>query len=674
MQKGASGDFTWPRFPMVGIVGGLGAMGRLFHRFFRSRGCEVLISDRATSPANEEVVTRADVVLFSLPLQNAEEIIRPLVSLTRPGQLLVDICSLKVDVMKTMEASPASVVGLHPMFGPYVSTVSGQTMIVCPGKRVARDAWEWLTRTLESEGLKLHVCTPEEHDRMMTVIQLLPHLTTVVLGHTLRRLRVDVAESLNYTSPIYRLEVDLIGRIFAQDPALYGAIGMDNPFKAEALEALQDAFLQTVDQMKRSDREAFARTFRDTADFFGDFCRQALEETNRLLDWHNGRKNSNPGRLGCRIVFPEGIEEAGLAAHSEDASTSRVWIESQSFSRLKELLHRHFARFEPVAVVDAALQEHLGTELESLGREVPTIFWEAKESEKRLASVERLAEDMVRQGAHRGSILVAVGGGVTGDVVGFLAAVYMRGIPVIQVPTTLLAQVDSCLGGKTGVDLPSGKNLVGSFHHPAGVLVDPFVCRSLPEAEWQNGMAEVIKYGLLDSEDLFGNLEDLVSRAPSRRAAYPLPDSVTERIVRRCLAIKARIVMEDERDFGLRQLLNLGHTGGHAIEVLSDYSVPHGQAVALGMRVAVRLGTLLGKTEPSLEHRLVSVLEGFGLPIRSPLEAPPAALVQALMKDKKKDARGPVWIIPKAPGEVERVRDIPQELVVKAFEVVAGKA
>ncbi|MEJ5347690.1 MAG: prephenate dehydrogenase/arogenate dehydrogenase family protein [Desulfosoma sp.] len=284
-------DFKgWPKLPHIGIIGGLGAMGRLFHRFFTNLGASVSISDVGTDLSNEDVIARSHVVLVSVPLHKASNILSNLAPHFQEGQLVLDICSLKVPPKKAMQGCSAWYVGLHPMYGPYVSDFVGQTMIVCPD-RVTREPWNWLMGVLEHAGLKIHVCSAEDHDRMMTVIQLIPHMTTVVLGHCLREMGIDPVESLRFTSPIYRLELDLIGRLFAQDPALYAAIAMENPYKNEALNVLRQVFFETMDDVENDRWHAFLQAFEQTRAHFGEFCAQALHETNRLLTWHHNANN-----------------------------------------------------------------------------------------------------------------------------------------------------------------------------------------------------------------------------------------------------------------------------------------------------------------------------------------------------------------------------------------------
>ncbi|WP_448384386.1 3-dehydroquinate synthase [Desulfosoma sp.] len=712
-------DFRrWKDKPRIGIIGGQGAMGRLFHRFFEAHGFPVAVSDVATALTNEDIIDRSDVVLVSVPLHKAFAILESLAPRFRSGQLVADICSLKVPPLKAMEGSAAWYVGLHPMYGPYVKDFVGQTMIVCPG-RVADAPREWLMDLLRRAGLKIHVCSAEEHDRMMTVIQLIPHVTTVVLGHCLRDLGIDAAESQRYTSPIYRLELDLIGRLFAQDPALYAAIAMENPYKNEALGVLRRVFFETAEAVEHGRWDEFLTAFEKTRSHFGNFCLQALEETNRLLTWHHNANNhgqylSNAGcensrgaaahrgdgaphararsghadeslsgtvEAGGVAARPSGavsFEGAGVPLHEASSCGAPnpfpVTVEPHGARSLASWVQKHVPDRRPYVFVDRTVASLWGDTLNRRELFDAWIEWDAREDKKRLATVEELARGALQRGADRGSVFVAVGGGITGDVIGFLASIFMRGVPVVQVPTTLLAQVDSCLGGKTGVDLAEGKNLIGTFHHPQAVLVDPAFLETLPDTEWQNGMAEVIKYALLDDGGLMETLEAHADACGPKGVSYPLPLSLTRHLVSHSLALKARYVAADEKDFGLRQLLNLGHTTGHGLEALSGYALPHGHAVALGMRVAVRLGILLGLTDADLAARLDRLLRAYHLPLTTPLSDDAEALLRHIRHDKKKGASGLVWIVPRQIGRVERRSAVPEPIIRQAFQVLHEEA
>lgn len=220
----------------------------------------------------------------------------------------------------------------------------------------------------------------------------------------------------------------------------------------------------------------------------------------------------------------------------------------------------------------------------------------------------------------RSDLIVALGGGVIGDLTGFAAATYLRGIPLIQIPTTLLAQVDSSVGGKTAIDTPFGKNLVGAFYQPSAVIIDPSVLRTLPRSTMNDGMAEVIKNGCIKDAMMFDSIETGLLNL--------------EFIIERCVRIKTSVVANDERDKGERMLLNFGHTVGHAIEKVTGYSrYTHGQAVAMGMMAACRMGEKLGVTKPGTSVRVRSLLEKFSLPVKIDLSAD--EIRHAIRSDKK---------------------------------------
>lgn len=256
----------------------------------------------------------------------------------------------------------------------------------------------------------------------------------------------------------------------------------------------------------------------------------------------------------------------------------------------------------------------------------------------------------------RDDVVVALGGGVIGDLAGFAAATWNRGVGLVQVPTTLLAQVDSAIGGKTGINLSEGKNLVGAFHQPLAVVSDVTTLATLPSRERRAGLGEVAKYGFIADPVVL----DILERRPgSATAGDP---GVMAEIVRRAAVVKARFVAEDERDSGRRALLNYGHTVGHAIESLTSYETyRHGEAVALGMVFAARLGERMGVSQPGLSDRTVSVLDGLGLPTRG-LRLDPAEVWEVMARDKK--ARNGVrFVIATRPGEARLVEEPRRGLV-----------
>jgi 3-dehydroquinate synthase len=251
------------------------------------------------------------------------------------------------------------------------------------------------------------------------------------------------------------------------------------------------------------------------------------------------------------------------------------------------------------------------------------------ESAKNLKTVEAIARALVRAGADRKSVLIAVGGGVVGDVTGFVAASYLRGVALVHVPTTVVAQVDSAVGGKTGVNLPEGKNLVGAFYPPCLVLVDPEVLHTLPSREFRGGLAEVIKYGIIADGRLFAFLEENISRLLARNH-YSL-----EHVIRRSIEIKAHVVSADEREAGLREILNFGHTFAHALESVTRYrKFQHGEAVAWGMMCAALLGHEAVRTPPDHVARMISLIRQIG-PFPKWPAVPPKQLFAAMRSDKK---------------------------------------
>jgi 3-dehydroquinate synthase len=286
------------------------------------------------------------------------------------------------------------------------------------------------------------------------------------------------------------------------------------------------------------------------------------------------------------------------------------------------------------------------------------------ESRKRLAEVEALAQQMIAAGADRSSVVIAFGGGIVNDVAGFLAAVFMRGIPVIQAPTTLLAQVDAAVGGKTGVNLTSGKNLVGSFHQPLVVLIDPDVLATLPEREYRAGLYEIIKCGIIRDPELFGVLDGC---SASVLAKTP---EIVDRIISDAVRIKAEVVSADEREGDLRRILNFGHTVGHALEAETQYTrFLHGEAVAFGMRAATALAELTGDLSSADRAVIERVIAKYGgIPATNGITA--AALFSHLSADKK-TVQGKIhFVLPVRIGEVRIVSGVDDRLVLQAIETV----
>jgi len=296
--------------------------------------------------------------------------------------------------------------------------------------------------------------------------------------------------------------------------------------------------------------------------------------------------------------------------------------------------------------------------LEKAGLSVSTFEVPDGERYKRLSWIARMYDHMVGERFDRGCFLVALGGGVIGDMAGFAAATYLRGVPFVQVPTTVVAQVDSSVGGKTGVNHPSGKNLIGAFHQPRLVHVDLEVLGTLPRRELLAGVAEVVKYGVIADPAFFAYLESHVE------PILALNGTALARVVKRCCEIKADVVAVDERETtGRRAILNYGHTVGHALEAVTRYrSYRHGEAVAIGMVAAARMAVALGRLKADAAAAVEGLLMRFGLPTALPRKVSRAALLDAMGLDKKSKAGNIRMILPDRIGRVDLVSLSPREV------------
>ncbi|MGH9601970.1 MAG: 3-dehydroquinate synthase [Terriglobales bacterium] len=287
------------------------------------------------------------------------------------------------------------------------------------------------------------------------------------------------------------------------------------------------------------------------------------------------------------------------------------------------------------------------------------------EESKHLTTVEGLARLLVLHGADRNSVVMAFGGGVAGDVAGFLASIYMRGVDFVQVPTTLLAQVDAAIGGKTGVNLPAGKNLVGTFHQPRAVFVDPAVLRTLPEREFRAGLYEVLKCGVIRNPKIFAFLEK------ERRRIRRHDPRALSWLIAECIRVKAAVVAADEREHGQRRILNFGHTIGHAIEAETGYRrFLHGEAVAWGMAAATLIAERLGKLRSTDAQRILAAVLAIG-PLPA-IEVGAAAIQRRIATDKKTRDGVTHFVLPRRIGKVDVVPDVPLRVVREAFERVIG--
>ncbi len=315
--------------------------------------------------------------------------------------------------------------------------------------------------------------------------------------------------------------------------------------------------------------------------------------------------------------MPEILAKTSIGSYEITIANSSL---SKIGKRAKSLVRGTKAFIVTDSNVAALYLAKVTKSLEESGFKVESVVIEPGESSKNAENLFMLYGKFNQAGITRSDLIVALGGGVIGDLTGFAAATYLRGVPLIQVPTTLLAQVDSSVGGKTAIDLPFGKNLVGSFYHPLSVIMDPSVLATLPRTVMNEGMAEVIKYGCIRDVHLFEQIE-------SNKMDL-------EWILERCIHIKTAVVAKDERDTGERMLLNFGHTVGHAIEKVTDYKVySHGQAVSFGMVIACKIGEKLGVTKQGTTKRVEACIEKFGLPLK--FDLPVEEIINAIRSDKK---------------------------------------
>ena len=338
--------------------------------------------------------------------------------------------------------------------------------------------------------------------------------------------------------------------------------------------------------------------------------------------------------------------ESGLLGKAGEALRSLLLANSRLFVVTVPPVRRKWAK-------------KLTSSLRAAGFEADVIEMPEGERFKRLATVEELAEKLVRLDADRNAVILAFGGGVAGDVAGFLASLYMRGIDVVQVPTTVLAQVDAAIGGKTGVNLKAGKNLVGTFHQPRMVLIDPDVLATLPDREYRAGLYEVLKCGVIGSAGLFREFEE------NREAIVKRDPATVERLITESVRLKAHVVSVDEKENGLRRVLNFGHTIGHALEAETGYrTLLHGEAVGWGMVAAAWIAGEVGKLDQDSARRIREVTLSLGkLP---KLDVRGRSIVRRLQADKKTRNGRVHFVLPTEIGKVEIVDDVPEKVVLAA--------
>jgi 3-dehydroquinate synthase len=351
-----------------------------------------------------------------------------------------------------------------------------------------------------------------------------------------------------------------------------------------------------------------------------------------------------------------GVETAG--------GSYDVVIDRGALGRVRDYIEPLTASRRLFVVADDRAWKHQGARFEkgAEGLDCTILQLESGEENKRLRQIEALADRMYAAGADRSACVVALGGGVAGDIAGFLAASYMRGVDVIQIPTTLLAQVDASVGGKTGVNLAAGKNLLGAFHQPRLVLIDPETLDTLPDREYRSGLFEVIKHGVIWSRGLFDRMRE------DREKAFQRDPQMLEDIIAESVRIKAEVVRRDEREGDLRRILNYGHTLGHALEAETEYRrLLHGEAVAYGMIAAAFLAESLGMLSESERAEITALVDSYG-PVPS-LEGVSAPALAARIAGDKKTVGGRVhFVLPDKIGQVTVVGGPHPDLVIASAE------
>jgi 3-dehydroquinate synthase len=349
------------------------------------------------------------------------------------------------------------------------------------------------------------------------------------------------------------------------------------------------------------------------------------------------------------------------------SSTSTIWIGDGVVDRLSALLDEHKVGSRRFVVSNPVIWRFHGPQIQrALGQAEPILIPDG-ERYKNLQSVSRIYDPLIKAHADRGSAVIAVGGGVIGDTAGFAAATYLRGITLVHVPTTLLAQVDSSIGGKVGVNHALGKNLIGAFHQPALVAIDPLLLATLPRREFRSGLYEVVKYGVIANRDLFDRVVKDTKAIFARSA-----DVLTAVIVESC-RIKADVVSKDERESGLRRILNFGHTVGHAIEAVTKYRrFRHGEAIAYGMLAAADLAVARGALAERERQALAALIAKLG-PLPPIADLPIPDIMEAVRRDKKVVHGRLHFVIPIEIGATTTVDDVSEDELRRVLQRVGMK-
>ncbi|HUX41118.1 MAG TPA: 3-dehydroquinate synthase [Rectinemataceae bacterium] len=382
------------------------------------------------------------------------------------------------------------------------------------------------------------------------------------------------------------------------------------------------------------------------------------------VEWHLSTNARSVAQVADEIV---GLLQPKRINVSAPDSVCPIFVGAGILGRAGNLMDLTTGDFSPrCAIVSSprVAELHAGPVMESLrsrGFEPELIVISDGEKDKTLDSVRTIYDRMVDARIDRHSLVFALGGGVIGDVAGFAAATYLRGVSLVQMPTTLLAMVDASIGGKVAVDHPRGRNLVGAFKLPFAVIADTEALATLPGEELHSGMAEVVKHGIIGDAGLF----ELLERDP---ASSPVPEEGRRSWIVRAMQVKIDIVARDPLEQGERGKLNLGHTFGHAFEQLSGYALSHGEAVAIGIVCAARLAAAAGRCEEGVARRIEALLGSLRLPTRIPASMSTRSVLDAMATDKKRIAARQRFVLPRAIGEVEIVDDVDEELVRTVIE------
>jgi 3-dehydroquinate synthase len=352
------------------------------------------------------------------------------------------------------------------------------------------------------------------------------------------------------------------------------------------------------------------------------------------------------------------------------SSSYEIYIGNDIIDRMGLLLAKHNWGERYIIITDDMVSPLHGARvagtLKEMGLKTDIIDFPAGEASKNMQTSLRIGDQLMALGADRTSALIALGGGVVGDITGFVASIYMRGIPYIQVPTTLLAQVDSSIGGKTGIDLSTGKNIIGTFYQPKGVFIDLAFLQTLESRELKNGLAEVVKYGIIDDPELFGILESKADDITKENV------DLLEEIVTKSCRIKKGVVEIDEQEKGVRRILNFGHTIGHAIETETGYTIPHGDAVSMGMVAAALISERMRYLPSEDRERIIALIRAMDLPDRIPKGLKPEGIFARLKGDKKKAGDVLNFVLLKKIGIPFVTSDVPESVITETIKGLQG--